>query len=58
MSNRVFEPMNDFTRKAVVIVNFDNTEDEMEVNFGNAKNGKVEVCISFQKDSVIQMSAN
>lgn len=53
----VFEAMNDSTRKAVVVVNFDNKEDEMEVNIENAKNGKAELCIPFQTDTLVQLPA-
>ena len=53
----VFEPMNDSTRKAVVLVNFDNEEDEMEVTVGNSKNRKAELCIPFQNDQVVQLPA-
>jgi hypothetical protein len=53
----VFEPMNDTTKKAVVLVNFDNQEDEMEVSIDNTKNGKAELCIPFQNDQVVQLPA-
>jgi len=53
----VFEAMNDTTRKAVVVVNFDNKEDEMEVNIENAKNGKAELSIPFQTDTLVQLPA-
>jgi hypothetical protein len=53
----VFEPMNDTTRKAVVLVNFDNMEDEMEVSIDNTKSGKAELCIPFQNDQVVQLPA-
>ena len=49
--------MNDTTRKAVVVVNFDNQQDDMEVNIENAKSGKAELCIPFQNDRVIQLPA-
>jgi hypothetical protein len=53
----VFEPMNDSTRKAVVVVNFDNIEDDIEVNIENAKSGKAELCIPFQNERVVQLPA-
>jgi hypothetical protein len=53
----VFEPINDTSKKAVVVVNFDNEEDEMEVNIDNAKNGKAELCIPFQSDRVVKLPA-
>ena len=53
----VFEPMNDTTKKAVVLVNFDNQEDEMEVAIENVKNGKAELCIPFQNDRTVQLPA-
>ena len=53
----VFELMNDTTKKAVVLVNFDNAEDEMEVNIDNAKNKKAELCIPFQNDRIVQLPA-
>jgi hypothetical protein len=53
----VFEPMNDTMRKAVVVVNFDNKEDEMEVTIENAKSGKAELCIPFQNDRIVQLPA-
>ena len=53
----VFEAMNDTTRKAVVLVNFDNKEDEMEVNIENSGNGKAELSIPFKNDSVVQLPA-
>jgi hypothetical protein len=51
----VFEPMNDTSKKAIVLVNFDNTEDEIEVNIVTAKNGKAELCIPFLDDRVLQL---
>jgi hypothetical protein len=53
----VFEPMNDTTRKAVVLVNFNNQEDDMEVNIENAKSGKAELCIPFQNNRLVQLPA-
>lgn len=53
----VFEPMDDTTRKAVVVVNFDNKEDEMEVTIEEAKSGKVQLSIPFQNDSIVQLPA-
>jgi len=53
----VFELMNDTTKKAVVLVNFDNAEDEMEVNIDNAKNKKAELWIPFQNDRIVQLPA-
>ena len=53
----VFEPTNDTGRKAVVLVNFDNSEDEMEVNIDNVKNGKAALCIPFQGDRIVQLPA-
>ena len=53
----VFEPMNNKTRKAVVVVNFGNKEDEMEVNIENFKGVKAELCIPFQNDRLIQLPA-
>jgi len=53
----VFEPMNDTTRKAVVVVNFDNKEDNVEVNIPNGKDGKAELCIPFQNDKIVQLPA-
>lgn len=53
----VFESMNDKTRKAVVLVNFDNMEDEMEVNIENGKGLKAELCIPFQNVRIIQLPA-
>ncbi|HET9826103.1 MAG TPA: DUF6259 domain-containing protein [Chitinophagaceae bacterium] len=47
----VFEPLHDTTRKAVVIVNFDNKEDNIEVNIPNVSGNKVELCIPFQQDT-------
>ena len=41
--------MNDATQKGVVVVNFDNKEDEVEVNFENAKNGKARSLYSISK---------
>jgi len=49
--------MNDTTKKAVVLVNFDNQEDEMEVAIENVKNGKAELCIPFQSDRTVQLPA-
>ena len=49
--------MNDTTKKAVVLINFDNTEDEMEVNIDNPKDRKAELCIPFQSDTVVQLPA-
>ena len=51
----VFESMNDKTRKAVVAVNFGNSEDEIKVNIEDVMNGKAELCIPFQNDSIIQL---
>ncbi|HMH34638.1 MAG TPA: DUF6259 domain-containing protein [Puia sp.] len=53
----VFEPMNEKTTKAVVVVNFDNKEDDVEVNIENVKAGKVEICIPFQSDRIMQLPA-
>ena len=53
----VFEAMNDPLRKAVVVVNFGNNEDDMEVSVENAKNGQAEVCIPFQPDILVQLPA-
>ena len=53
----VFEPMNDKTRKAVVVVNFDNKEDDVEVNIENVKGGKAELSIPFQNDRIVQLPA-
>ncbi len=53
----VFEPMNDTRKKAVVVVNFDNAEDEMEVNINNAKNGKAALCVPFHDDRIVQLPA-
>jgi hypothetical protein len=53
----VFEPMNDSLRKGVVLVNFDNTEDEMEVNIDHAKNARATLCIPFQDDRIVQLPA-
>jgi hypothetical protein len=53
----VFEPMNSKSRKAVVVVNFGNKEDEMDVNIENAKEGKAELCVPFQNDRLIQLPA-
>ena len=53
----VFEAMNDPLRKAVVVVNFGNNEDDMEVNVENAKNGQAAVCIPFQSDILVQLPA-
>jgi hypothetical protein len=53
----VFEPMNDKTRKAVVLVNFGNKEDEIEVDIDNAKRGEAELSIPFQKDLIIKLPA-
>jgi hypothetical protein len=53
----VFEPMNDTTKKAIVLVNFDNQEDEMEVSIDNRRNGKAELCIPFQNDQLVQLPA-
>ena len=49
--------MYDTTRKAVVVVNFDNIEDEVEVNIDNVKGGKAELCIPFQNDTIISSPA-
>jgi uncharacterized protein DUF6259 len=53
----VFEAMNDTTRKAVVVVNFGNNEDEMEVSIENSKGRKAELCIPFQTDMLVQLPA-
>ncbi|HEV8506289.1 MAG TPA: DUF6259 domain-containing protein [Chitinophagaceae bacterium] len=53
----VFEAMNDTTRKAVVVVNFGNNEDEMEVSIENSKSRKAELCIPFQTDMLVQLPA-
>jgi hypothetical protein len=53
----VFEPMDSKARKAVVVVNFGNKEDEMDVNIENAKEGKAELCVPFQNDRLIQLPA-
>jgi hypothetical protein len=53
----VFEAMNDTTTKAVVIVNFDNKEDDVEVNIPHGKDGKAELCIPFQSDKIVQLPA-
>ena len=53
----VFEPMNDTTRKAVVVVNFDNIEDDVEVAIENVKVGKAELCIPFQNNRMVQLPA-
>jgi hypothetical protein len=53
----VFEPMSDTTRKAVVVVNFDNKEDDVEVNIANGKDGKAELCVPFQNDKIVQLPA-
>jgi hypothetical protein len=53
----VFEPMYDSITKAVVVVNFDNKEDDVEVDIKSVKVGKAELCIPFQNDRVIQLPA-
>lgn len=53
----VFQPMNDQTRRAVVVVNFGNEEDDAEVNIGGGQNGKAELCIPFQKDTTVFLPA-
>lgn len=53
----VFEPMNENTRKAVVLVNFDNKEDEIEVNIDNARGASAELFIPFHQDLIIQLPA-
>ena len=53
----VFEPMNDKTVKAVVAVNFGNEEDDVEVNIGGDRDRKAELCIPFQKDTVVLLPA-
>ena len=53
----VFEPMNDKTRKAVVVVNFGNDEDDAEVNIEGDQGGKAELCIPFQKDTTVLLPA-
>ena len=53
----VFEAMNDPARKAVVVVNFGNSDDDMEVTIDNAKSGKAELCIPFQTDITVQLPA-
>jgi hypothetical protein len=53
----VFESMYDTTRKAVVVVNFDNKEDDVEVSIENVKGGKAELCIPFQNDRIVQLPA-
>ncbi len=53
----VFEPMNDNKRKAVVVVNFDNKEDDVEVNLEGVSNGKAELCIPFQSDKIVSLPA-
>lgn len=53
----VFEPMNDTSRKAVVLVNFDNKEDDTEVNLTNGRAEKAELCIPFQHDRIVQLPA-
>ena len=53
----VFEPMNDKTRKAVVVVNFGNEEDDAEVNIEGDQGGKAELCIPFKKDTTVLLPA-
>lgn len=53
----VFESFNDTTRKAVVVVNFGNEEDNVEVNIEGIQGGKAELCIPFQKDTTVQLPA-
>lgn len=52
----VFESMDDSTRKAVVIVNFDNNADDVEVNIP-AGDKTAELCIPFQDDRIVQLPA-
>jgi hypothetical protein len=51
----VFEAMNDKTRKAIVVVNFNNQEDEMEVNISDLMGGKAELLIPFQNNRIIEL---
>ena len=53
----VFESMNDKTRKAVVVVNFGNEEDDAEVNIEGDQGGEAELCIPFQKDTTVLLPA-
>jgi hypothetical protein len=53
----VFEAMSDKTKKAVVVVNFDNKEDDAEVNIEGDQGGKAELCIPFQKDMIVLLPA-
>ena len=53
----VFEQTNDRGKKAVVVVNFDNEEDEMEVNIEQSKNRKAVLCIPFTDERTIQLPA-
>lgn len=52
----VFESMGDTTRKAVVIVNFDNNDDDVEVNIP-VGDKTAELCIPFQDDRIVQLPA-
>lgn len=53
----IFQPMNGSAKKAVVLVNYDNKEDEMEVNFDNVKNETADLSIPFQTSRLIQLPA-
>jgi len=53
----VFEPMNDTTRKAVVLVNFGNEEDDVQVNIADDQHRKAELCIPFQQDTTVLLPA-
>jgi hypothetical protein len=53
----VFEAMNDNKRKAVVVVNFDNKEDDVDVDIQTVSNGKAELCIPFQNDRIVSLPA-
>jgi hypothetical protein len=53
----VFEAMNDNKRKAVVVVNFDNKEDDVDVDIQTVSNGKAELCIPFQNDKIVSLPA-
>lgn len=53
----VFESMDDTTKRAVVIVNFDNTDDDIEVDIANAADRTGELCIPFQNDRAVRLPA-
>jgi hypothetical protein len=53
----VFEHINDKTKKAVIIVNYDNKEDYVEVDIVTFNRKKAELLIPFQNDREIELPA-